>query len=331
MEESERYTKRKNFSLHGLRGCGVGHRFLVSSVVPTRVSQPFLAVVVVIRLGTLKHALAVDAIVVSHVRLCTFAVFAIIELGMIVLTRFTPRSLTPEFLVVRKRASVFERVALGTPSFLALVHVLQIRRTVPLREKMYKPRIETAHASMLSKPFDVMVAYEQTTRGIGFENEIPWSAPSDLQAFRRRTMGHVLVMGRKTWDSLGRAPLPGRFHVIITHRPHAYWKDPAMENVAFVASFDHAIRYVDLVTKRIGSWYGKSAFVIGGQSVYEQALQHPCCRYVYATELQTMTGKSPPFDRQFPVLDRRRFLLVSASGWKRVRTFWIRFTCYHAW
>ena len=54
------------------------------------------------------------------------------------------------------------------------------------------------------------------TRAIGLRNGIPWRLPEDLKLFKRLTMGHPILMGRKTWESLGR-PLPGRQNIVLTH------------------------------------------------------------------------------------------------------------------
>ena len=56
------------------------------------------------------------------------------------------------------------------------------------------------------------------TRGIGYKNTLPWRLSNDLQRFKAMTLGKPIIMGRKTWESLGR-PLPGRRNIIITRNP----------------------------------------------------------------------------------------------------------------
>ncbi|KAG1318308.1 hypothetical protein G6F63_015277 [Rhizopus arrhizus] len=63
----------------------------------------------------------------------------------------------------------------------------------------------------------LIVAYSEN-RVIGRDNTLPWKLPGDLAHFKRSTLGHPIIMGRKTWDSLGR-PLPGRAHSVISRNP----------------------------------------------------------------------------------------------------------------
>jgi dihydrofolate reductase len=112
---------------------------------------------------------------------------------------------------------------------------------------------------------------------IGASGALPWYLPEDLRRFRALTLGHVVVMGRVTYDSivarLGR-PLPGRVSVVISHQPHptpppASPPDPADRT---------QVRYQPTVTAALEDAAGLAAaagdpeyFVIGGASVYEQA------------------------------------------------------------
>jgi dihydrofolate reductase len=95
--------------------------------------------------------------------------------------------------------------------------------------------------------------------GIGFQNKMPWHLPADLKRFKTLTMGHHLVMGRKTFQSIG-APLPGRKTIILSRNP-----DFRAETCQVVKSLHGAIR----IAKRAGE---KELFVIGGAAVYARAL-----------------------------------------------------------
>src|SRR3546814_15256915 len=74
----------------------------------------------------------------------------------------------------------------------------------------------------------LVVAYS-ANRVIGRDNTLPWRLPSDLAHFKRTTLGHPIVMGRNTWESLGR-PLPGRPHLVVS-RPAAYPPRPEHRRV----------------------------------------------------------------------------------------------------
>jgi dihydrofolate reductase len=96
---------------------------------------------------------------------------------------------------------------------------------------------------------------------IGRDNQLPWSIPEDLKRFKRLTTGHPIVMGRKTYDSIGR-PLPGRTNIVIT-------RDPAKvtaTGIDVVSSLDEAL------AKAAVSPGAEEVFVIGGGQIFQQAI-----------------------------------------------------------
>ena len=111
----------------------------------------------------------------------------------------------------------------------------------------------------------LIVAYSDN-RAIGRDNAL--AAAGDLAHFKRSTLGHPIIMGRKTWDSLGR-PLPGRANIVVSRNP-----DFAPEGAIVVASLEAAAQACGDVAE---------AFVIGGAQIYAQAL--PLARRVLATEV----------------------------------------------
>ncbi len=114
----------------------------------------------------------------------------------------------------------------------------------------------------------LIVAYAKN-RTIGRDNALPWKLPGDLAHFKRTTLGCPIIMGRKTWDSLGR-PLPGRKNIVITRDV-----SKASAGADFVDSLSNAL---DLVRDH------EQVFVIGGAQIYQQAL--PLADSVIATEVQ---------------------------------------------
>ncbi|MBS1811398.1 MAG: dihydrofolate reductase [Acidobacteria bacterium] len=127
-------------------------------------------------------------------------------------------------------------------------------------------------------------------RAIGFQNTLPWRLSADLQRFKQLTMGHHMIMGRKTYESIGR-PLPGRTSIIITRQ-----SDFQAEGCLIAHSFDAA---VELARTR-GE---QEAFVIGGAEIYAQAL--PMTDRLYLTLVEVV----PEADAFFPALDE--------SEWER--------------
>lgn len=119
---------------------------------------------------------------------------------------------------------------------------------------------------------------------IGRDNALPWRLPADLAHFKRLTMGHHLILGRKTWDSIGR-PLPGRKMVVISRT-----SPPLPESVHLASTLEGA---VDMAA-RAGE---DEAFVAGGASIYAQAL--PMANRIYLTRIDAgIEG-----DTHFPAID----------------------------
>ena len=100
-------------------------------------------------------------------------------------------------------------------------------------------------------------------RVIGRDNGLPWHLSEDLKYFRRTTMGNCMIMGRNTWESIGRA-LPGRTSIVITSNA-----EYQAEGAEVVGSLQQAIERAEAVSKETDSI---QAFVIGGAVLYQAAL-----------------------------------------------------------
>ena len=97
---------------------------------------------------------------------------------------------------------------------------------------------------------------------IGRNNALPWHLPGDLRHFRATTMGKTIIMGRRTWESIGR-PLPGRTKIVISRRP-----DYVAEGARVVDSLDAALSLAQDITLIDGA---EEAVVIGGAEIYRAA------------------------------------------------------------
>ena len=133
----------------------------------------------------------------------------------------------------------------------------------------------------------LIVAYD-LAGGIGANGAIPWRIPSDLKRFKSLTMGHHIVMGRKTWDSIGR-PLPGRQSIIVTHQ-----RDFLQTGADVVHSLDEALNLAKHRSEQ-------ECFVIGGGTIYAQAFSH--ANRIYATQVQTTIPHADVFFH-LPVSDQ---------------------------
>lgn len=134
----------------------------------------------------------------------------------------------------------------------------------------------------MSKPIVSMIFAMDRQRLIGKDNKLPWRLPADLAYFMRMTMGHCVVMGRKTFESLAN-PLSGRTNIIIT-RDRTY---EAPEGCIVVHAVEEALEKVT----------GEEFFVIGGTEIYSLFL--PLADRLYVTEIdEEFTG-----DAYFPEFD----------------------------
>ena len=127
----------------------------------------------------------------------------------------------------------------------------------------------------------ILIAAVGNNGVIGRDNELPWRIREDLRRFKQLTLGHTLVMGRKTYDSIGR-PLPGRTTVVVTRQP-----DWSAAGVLVAHSLDDALELA-------GS---NDVYVAGGGQIYRQAL--PVADRLELTEVD----QSPDGDVTFPCLD----------------------------
>jgi dihydrofolate reductase len=98
---------------------------------------------------------------------------------------------------------------------------------------------------------------------IGRNNGLPWHLPEDLRYFKATTMGHSIIMGRKTWESIGR-PLPGRTSIVVTRDA-----DYVAEGAKVVYSMQDALRLAESIAVIDGT---EEAFVIGGAALYATAM-----------------------------------------------------------
>lgn len=117
--------------------------------------------------------------------------------------------------------------------------------------------------------------------GIGRNNTIPWNIPDDLKHFQQITtdcpsgLMNVVIMGKNTWESLPKKPLSKRINIIVSS---SLEKEPE-KNVYVAKSFEDALLLVSLMPRT------HNVFVIGGSSLYNEALNHPNCHKVYITHV----------------------------------------------
>ncbi|OCS88686.1 dihydrofolate reductase [Caryophanon tenue] len=117
---------------------------------------------------------------------------------------------------------------------------------------------------------------------IGKDNDMPWHLPGDLQYFKAQTMGKPVIMGRKTFESIGR-PLPGRRNIVITRN-----RDYSAEGIEVVYSLAEALALTNDAPEQM---------VIGGQQIFTEAL--PLATRLYITHIDT-TFEGDTFFPRYP-------------------------------
>jgi dihydrofolate reductase len=136
----------------------------------------------------------------------------------------------------------------------------------------------------------IAIAAMSQNRVIGAGNKIPWHLPEDFKWFKQTTTGHIIVMGRKTFESIGR-PLPNRETIILSR---SHFSHPGVRTIE---NLDELGKISD----------GRKIFICGGAQIYEQTL--PQCSDLYLTMVKReVEGDAffPQFENQFKLVEEIR-------------------------
>lgn len=146
-----------------------------------------------------------------------------------------------------------------------------------------------------------MIASMSNDYGIGYKNSLPWRIPDDMVFFKRKTINHIVVMGRNTYFSIPetRRPLKDRLNIVVTSTPNLYESD---DTVVF-CKIDEIIETVQYYENNF-----TKCFIIGGQKLYEHFLDK--VDYLYLTRVY----KNCICDTFFPSSYQNKFNLVKSSG-----------------
>jgi len=132
--------------------------------------------------------------------------------------------------------------------------------------------------------------------GIGKDNELLWHISEDLKRFKKLTSGNTVIMGKKTWESLPRRPLPGRKNIVLTDDPNE-----SIENSVTAYSINDAL-------DKCGP--DEEIFIIGGGSIYRQFMTIADRLFI------THVHKKAPADIYFPEIDRSLWEIIEKEEFK---------------
>lgn len=139
-------------------------------------------------------------------------------------------------------------------------------------------------------------------RVIGTQGALPWHLPEDMKFFRETTKGHIMIMGRKTFESFNGRALPNRYHIVITRDPSKHkFQAPETSPVVFVSSIDEAIEHAKPLTEK----WGEEVFIIGGGEIYNQVMNKTDKIYL------TLIHKQFEGDTYYPEIDEKVFNLTA--------------------
>ena len=182
------------------------------------------------------------------------------------------------------------------------------------------------------KHFSVIVAATASTFGIGKNGDIPWKLAGDMAFFKRQTVTsaaskkNVVIMGRKTWQSLPVKfrPLAQRINVVLSRNPSIRKELDIPENVIVAKSLDDALESLNSEEMKEGI---DNIYVIGGESIYREAVASSLCSKIYLTQVDTDV---PDLDTFFPFIPAHRYKQTLRSAPIVEKDLKYRFTEYEA-
>lgn len=153
----------------------------------------------------------------------------------------------------------------------------------------------------MSSTISIIAAISEN-RVIGNNNKLLWHIPEDFARFKKITSGHLVIMGRKTYESIGK-PLPDRINIIITHD-----ENYKTEGCLVVHSLEKAIKLAKEMPAGAEAMAGEEIFIIGGGQIYQQAIKLADKLYL------TVIKKDFTGDTYFPDYSRFKKIIYKKDG-----------------
>ena len=178
------------------------------------------------------------------------------------------------------------------------------------------------------KPFSIIVAKTFLKNGIGKNNNLPWRLVNDLKHFKFITQSNIIqhnnnsqiknsiIMGKNTWNSLPKKPLDNRLNIVVSNTLYNENKNRNLRNIEFINSFDKAL---DIASEK-----SNNIFIIGGEQIYKEAINHNLCAKLFITDIYNNYN----CDTYFPEIDNDIFKLLKISEFKKEKDIHFRYLVY---
>jgi dihydrofolate reductase len=153
--------------------------------------------------------------------------------------------------------------------------------------------------------FTIIAAHTEN-RVIGKDNKLLWKLPEDMAAFKANTMGKIVLMGRRTFESIGR-PLAGRYNVVITSNPTEFSNKYSADNLMFVNGFEEYFELIPLLSKAPEKY--DETCIVGGAEIYKKALNFG----IVDKMLLTIVHEKTNGDAYFPEINFDDWLLLKQN------------------
>lgn len=152
--------------------------------------------------------------------------------------------------------------------------------------------------------FSLIVAIGNNNE-IGKDNKLLWNIPEDLKNFRKITTGNTIIMGRKTYESIGR-PLPNRKNIVLTRNIEKKLVNPTSDEIEIYNSFDEVIKKYSKIEEEI--------FILGGEQIYKEALEKNIVDKLYISHIDYNNIEA---DAYFPKIDYNKWEKIYENKYEK--------------
>ena len=145
--------------------------------------------------------------------------------------------------------------------------------------------------------FSLIAACLDKNMGIGYNNELPWYIPEDLNYFYKITNENIVIMGHNTWKSIPDKykPLKNRFNIILTRNKDLYLNKKIFNDILYINNFDYIFDIIKNLKYISPKFQNKEIFIIGGDELFKKAITYPNCNKIFLTKIYDLNIECDTF------------------------------------